>query len=218
MPSEAVKQATGGSVWHARQVCAMAAVCLLVGLAIGYLFRGSQSPAPTQPQAGGAQPDTTAGLMGGKMPSLDDMKRMADKQAAPLLEKIKSDPNNTQLLVQIGRIYTSTHQFKEAAVYYGKALQVEPKNVPTRTELASCMYYDGDVDGAINQLEQSLHFDPKDADSLFNLGMIKWQGKQDGPGALAAWQELLESNPQLNADRKATVQKLIAEARKKGKS
>jgi len=34
------------------------------------------------------------------------------------------------------------------------------------------------VDGAISQL-QSVHFDPKDANSLFNLGMMKWRGKQD---------------------------------------
>jgi cytochrome c-type biogenesis protein CcmH/NrfG len=48
--------------------------------------------------------------------------------------------------------------------------------------------------------------------------MIKWQGKQDGKGALAAWQELLKSNPQLSADRKATVQKLMTDAQMQGKS
>jgi len=52
--------------------------------------------------------------------------------------------------------------------------------------------------------------------------MIRWHGKQDGRGALAAWQELLKSNPQLSADRKATVQKLMADVekdvQKKGKS
>jgi cytochrome c-type biogenesis protein CcmH/NrfG len=74
------------------------------------------------------------------------------------------------------------------------------------------------VDGAISQLQQALHYDPKDANALFNLGMIKWQGKQDGKGALAAWQELLKSNPQLSADRKATVQKLMTDAQMQGKS
>ena len=77
--------------------------------------------------------------------------------------------------------------------------------------MASCLYYNGDVDGAISQLQQSLRVDPKDANSLFNLGMIKWQGKQDSKGAVAAWQQLLKSNPQLSAERKATVQKLMAD-------
>jgi len=196
----------------------MAAVCLLVGLAIGYLFRGSQSPAPPVAEARATPPTTMPAGIGGHMPSLEDMRGMADKKAAPLLEKLKGDPNNSDLLIQVGNIYKATHQFKEAAGYYDKALQVEPKNVAIRTEMASCLYYNGDVDAALSQLQQSLHYDPKDANSLFNLGMIKWQGKQDSKGALVAWQELLKSNPQLSADRKAEVQKLMAQAQMKGKS
>jgi|SRR5271165_286602 len=218
MPNEAVEQATGGSAWPVKQVYAMAAVCLLLGLAIGYLFRGSQSPAPPAPEAAATPPAAMAGPMGGQMPSLDQMKQMADKKAAPLLEKLKGDPNNSDLLIQVANIYQATHQFKEAAGYYDKALQVDPKKVPIRTQMATCLYYSGDVDGAINQLQQALQYDPKDANSLFNLGMIKWQGKQDSKGALAAWKELLKSNPQLSADRKATVQKLMADAQTKGKS
>ena len=197
-------------------------ICLVVGLAIGYLFRGSQSPAPpAQPSASApanAQPSAPAGAMGGHMPSLEQMKQMADKKAAPLLEKLKSDPKNSDLLSQVGNIYKSTHQFKEALGYYNKAVEVDPKNVAIRTELASCLYYNGDVDGAISQLQQALRYDPKDANSLFNLGMIKWQGKQDSKGAVAAWQQLLKSNPQLSAERKATVQKLMADAQMQGKS
>ena len=78
--------------------------------------------------------------------------------------------------------------------------------------------YNGDVEAAISQLQQGLHYDPKDANSLFNLGMIKWKGKQDSEGALAAWRELLKSNPQLSVDRKATVEKLIADVQMKDKS
>jgi cytochrome c-type biogenesis protein CcmH/NrfG len=156
--------------------------------------------------------------MGGHMPSLEEMKQMADKQAAPLLEKLKTDPNNVALLSQVGGIYKSTHQFKDAAAYFGRAVEADPKNVAAHTELASCLYYNGDVDGALRQLQQSLRYDPKDANSLFNLGMIKWQGKQDNKGALAAWQQLLKANPQLSPDRKATVEKLMADVQMQGKS
>jgi cytochrome c-type biogenesis protein CcmH/NrfG len=213
MANEPTTQPTAGSSWQAKQVYAMAVICLVVGLAIGYLFRGSQSPAaPPQPAANAqAAPTNAQPAAGGHMPSLEEMKQMADKKAAPLLEKLKGDPNNSDLLIQVGNIYKSTHQFKEAASYYDKALQIDPKNVAIRTEMASCLYYNGDVDGAISQLQQSLRVDPKDANSLFNLGMIRWQGKQDSKGAVAAWQQLLKSNPQLSAERKATVQKLMAD-------
>jgi cytochrome c-type biogenesis protein CcmH/NrfG len=221
MANELTTQPAAGSAWQAKHVYTMAGICLIVGLAIGYLFRGSQSAAPAQSApnaAANAQSSAPAGHTGGHMPSLEEMKQMADKKAAPLIEKLKSDPNNGELLMQTGNIYQATHQFKEAAGYYDKALQIDPKNVAIRAALASSLYYNGDVDGAIGQLQQALHYNPKDANSLFNLGVIKWQGKQDSQGALAAWRELLKSNPDLSADRKATVQKLIAEAQMKGKS
>jgi cytochrome c-type biogenesis protein CcmH/NrfG len=145
------------------------------------------------------------------MPSMGQMKQIADRQAAPLLEKLKSDPKNGLLLSQVGAIYHSDHQFNVAATYYEKAVLVDPKNVAMRSKLATSLYRTGDVDGAITQLNEALTYDPKDANSLFNLGMIKLNGKQDGQGALAAWQRLLNSNPQLSADRKATVQHLIAD-------
>jgi cytochrome c-type biogenesis protein CcmH/NrfG len=211
MPNAAVEQRPSNVAWHSKQVYTMAAVCLVVGLAIGYLFRGSRSTAPAASDAG--QRNGAGSGMSGRMPSLEQMKHMADKKAAPLLEKLQRDPNNARLLIQVGTIYKATHQFKEAGDYYDRALKIEPKNVAVRTELASCLYYGGKIDEAIQQLTQSLQDSPKDANSLFNLGVMKWQGKHDAAGALAAWQELLKTNPQLSADRKANVQQLIAEAK-----
>jgi cytochrome c-type biogenesis protein CcmH/NrfG len=218
MPNEAVEQRPTAVAWQNKQVYTMAAVCLVIGLAIGYLFRGSRSPAPAISDASQSTgtAERTAGGMGRQMPTLEQMKHMAEKKAEPLLEKLKSEPNNSDLLIQVGNIYKATHQFKEAGEYYDKALTIDPKNVAIRTELASCLYYNGDLDKAIEQLNQSLRYNPKDANSLFNLGVMKLQGKQDVAGALTAWQTLLKTNPQLSPDRKANVQKLIEEAKRHG--
>jgi cytochrome c-type biogenesis protein CcmH/NrfG len=219
MPNEAVEQAAGGSVWQVKQVYVMAAVCLVVGVAIGYLFRGSQSPAAEVQATEATKSAIPGGGMGGQEPTLEQMKHMADVKAQPLLDKLKTDRTNASLLVQIGNVYRSAHQFKDAAEYYGKSLQFNPKDVATRIEMASCLYYTGDVEGALAQLKQSLKDDPKNTNALFNLGMIKWAAKKDGPGAISAWRELLKSNPKLDASKKATVEKLIAEAAKaSGKS
>ena len=164
-------------------------------------------PAQMPPQAG--MPGQ--GGMPQQMPSLDQMKHMADKKAEPLLAQLKNDPNNADLLKQVAKIYLATHQFKDAASYYGKTLEVNPKDVAARTAMASCLYFDGDVDGALAQLQQALKDNPKDADSLFNLGMIRWKGKNDTAGALQAWDQLLKSNPKLESDKKAQVEKLIAQ-------
>jgi cytochrome c-type biogenesis protein CcmH/NrfG len=185
----------------------VAAICLAMGLGIGYVSRDFENKrasvkAASVPAAQAPHP---------RVPTLQDMKLMADKQAAPLLAQLQAKPNDSALLMQVGAIYHSTHQFKEAAGYYDKAVQADPKNVNLRNRLASSLYRGGDADGAIAQLTEALRYQPKDANSLFNLGMIRLQGKSDGKGALAAWQQLLKSNPQLSADRRAQVQKLMAD-------
>jgi cytochrome c-type biogenesis protein CcmH/NrfG len=175
MANEPTAASSASSTLQARQVYVMAVICLALGLAIGYLFRGSQSlasPKATAVNAGSttsaggamnggqrvsagqmtqmpnrqAQPSANVastsahGMAGGRMPSLAEMKQMADKQAAPLLEKLKSDPNNSALLIQVGAIYHTTHQFKQAASFYDRAVQVDPKDVAIRTKLASSLY------------------------------------------------------------------------------
>jgi cytochrome c-type biogenesis protein CcmH/NrfG len=205
---------TGSTSWTATQTYAMAAVCLLIGVLVGYLVRGSakpagqaasvsaemQQPAAAQPSGAGQKP----------MPTLDDMKRMADKQAEPLLAKLKTDPKNVDLLNKIAVTYKAAHQFQDAISYFQKALDIDPKNVAIRTDMASCMYYTGDIDGALAQLDKSLAYDPKHPGTLMNIGIIKWQGKNDVAGAVAAWQTLLKRNP--NFPQKAVIEHMITEA------
>ena len=191
------------------QICA---VTLIVGLALGYFVVGVRKPAaPVRPSATVAKPGMMPG--GHPVPTMEQMKAMADVKAAPLLEKLKTDPKNAKLLVQVAALYNSTHQFKDAENYYNRELQVDPKNVTTRTDLASSLYYQGDADGAVSELQKALKYSPNDMNALFNLGMIRFKGKDDAPGAIAAWQQLLKTHPDL--DRKATVEQMIAEANQK---
>ena len=214
MEEESKQSGTTTANWTATQTYAMAAICLVIGLLVGYLVRGSASPASQaapaaaeMQQAASAPPSAAVQK---PMPTLDDMKRMADKQAEPLLAKLKTDPKNVDLLNKVALIYKATHQFPEAISYFQKALDVDPKNVAIRTDMASCMYYTGDVDGALAQLNKSLTYDPKHAGTLMNIGIIKWQGKNDVHGAVAAWQTLLKRNP--NFPQKAVIEHMIAEA------
>src|ERR1035438_9398492 len=214
MDNEANQPTTSGPNWTPTQTYAMAAVCLLIGVLVGYLVRGSANPAgqatpaSAEMQQAATAPPSSVGQQ--KMPTLDDMKRMADKQAEPLLAKLKTDPKNVDLLNKIALTYKATHQFKEAVAYFQKALDVDPKNVPIRTDMASCMYYTGDVDGALTELDKSLAYDPKHPGTLMNIGIIKWRGKNDVNGAVAAWEKLLKLNP--NFPQKAVIEHMIAQA------
>jgi cytochrome c-type biogenesis protein CcmH/NrfG len=195
--------------WTPGQVSLLAAVCLVLGLVGGYFLPAGKAANSAHPPSVASAPNAPH-----PMPTMEQMKALADAKAAPLLEKLKTTPNDAGLLAQVGAIYNSMHQFKEAARYYDKSLKLDPKNVPIRTELASSLYYSGDVDGALAQLDQALKYDPQDTNSLFNIGVIRWKGKKDAAGAIAAWQQLLKVHPDL--DRRPIVEKMIAEARTGG--
>lgn len=190
-----------------RHVFLLAALCLVAGLGIGYLARGWRMPAPPV-QARTVMPHPP---LSGRRPSLEEMKQMADKQAAPILAKLDKEPNNTDLLVQAGGIYHGAHQFKEAAAFYDRAVAAKPSDVAIRSKLAASLFRMGAVDNAIDQLHEALRYSPTDANSLFNLGMIEWQGKQDAKSALAAWQKLLKTNPQLSVEQRVQVEHLMAQ-------
>ncbi len=214
MEEQAKQSGKTAGNWTVTQTYAMAAVCLVIGVLVGYLVRGSANPAvQAAPAATQAQPAAAApsGSMGEHpMPTMDDMKRMADKQAEPLLTTLKTDPKNAALLNKTALTYKAAHQFKEAITYFQKALDVDPKNVAIRDDMASCMYYTGDVDGALDELNKSLTYDPKHPGTLLNIGIIKWQGKNDVKGAVASWQTLLKLNP--NFPQKEAVEHLITQA------
>lgn len=195
--------------WTSVQAYTLAVICLLVGIAGGWFVRGSSSPAGTSADSAVA---AAAGSTGQQAPSSAQMRQMADAQAAPLLDKLKSDPNNAQLLADIGNVYYDTQQYPTAIDYYGRALKIAPDNTSVRTDLGTAQWYLGNADDAIKQFDQALKYEPTKANALFNLGIVKWQGKMDVDGAVAAWKKLLATNP--NYEAKDKVEQLIAQAQK----
>jgi tetratricopeptide (TPR) repeat protein len=128
-----------------------------------------------------------------------EMQKMADTQAAPLIEKLKADPPTKQLLESIGNVYDDAQQYPVAIEYYKRALQVQPANANVRTDMATAYWYTGDADTAIAEFQKSLTYEPNKANTLFNLGIVEWQGKMDIDKATAIWQKLLDTNPNYEA-------------------
>jgi tetratricopeptide (TPR) repeat protein len=195
--------------WSSVQAYTLAVVCLLVGVAAGWFFRGSQSPAALAGAGGGLNnPSVAAGVQ----PTSEQMKRMADKQAEPLLSRLRSEPKNADLLASIGNIYYDTQQYSTAVDYYQRSLTSQPANTDVRTDMATAYWYMGEPDTAITEFNKALSYQPDKANTLFNLGVVKWQGKMDVKGALATWQKLLRAHP--DYENKDKVLQLMAEAEK----
>lgn len=122
------------------------------------------------------------------------MKKMAEKQAAPLLEKLSKDPNDYDTLMKLGGYYFAAQQFDESTKYYERAANLKP-SADVFTKLANASFYSGSVDKAVSDLNRALQIDPKFANALYNLGMIKWQAQGDPKGAIECWEKLIKTNP-----------------------
>jgi cytochrome c-type biogenesis protein CcmH/NrfG len=190
--------------WTTTQAFTVALISLFLGLAAGWFIRksfvstpaGTAAVSPAVP-SGNPPPaplDTLAAT-----PTPDQLKRMADTQAAPLLASLKSDPSNPALLARIGNIYYDVKQYPEAIAYYERSLKLQPANAAVRTDMATAYWYSGDADKALAEFNKALTYEPNKANTLFNIGIVMWQSKNDAAGAIAAWQKLLDTNPNYQA-------------------
>jgi len=201
--------ATDQQAWTVKQVYAMAVVCLVLGVAVGYLLHAPKEAGTGVPATSSLQrpvPNSASP----SMPSADDMKRMADKQVAPMLAELQKDPKNAALLEKVGYAYLSAQQFSSAKPYYEQSLALKA-NPETLNELAFVYYSLGEVDKSIDTLHRALKIDPKNPKYLFNLGMFEWHGKTDPKAAIAAWQSFVEADP--NNPKRAEVERMIAQAK-----
>jgi cytochrome c-type biogenesis protein CcmH/NrfG len=205
-------RATSIEQWTSVQAYVLAVICLLVGIAGGWFIRGSQSPTAAATETANSAPAMGSANAGAQIPTPADMQKMADTQAGPLIEKLKADPNNAGLLENIGNIYYDAQQYPTAIDYYQRALKVEPTNTGVRTDMATAYWYTGNADTAIAEFQKSLSYEPNKANTLFNLGIVEWQGKMDIDKAVATWQKLLDTNP--NYEAKDKVLELMAQAKK----
>lgn len=140
------------------------------------------------------------------------LRQMADAQAAPQLEQLKARPEDAALLAGIGNIYYDAQQYEAAIGYYTRALKARPTDAAVRTDMATAYWYSGDADRALAEFDKALGDQPDSPNALFNRGLVRWKGKKDGAGALADWTRLLKAHP--DYQEKDQVRRMMAEASK----
>jgi len=196
--------------WNNAQTYGMAVICLVLGIAAGYLLH-----APAAANAGSipttAAPNAPAANVPPQMPSAADMKRMADKQVAPWLEQLQKNPKDAELLAKIAHSYMAAQQFQSAQQYFEQSVAIKPEP-DALNELAFVYVKLGDLDKGIAALQQALTIDPKNPSVLFNLGFYEWKGKMDPQAAIASWQTLLKVDPK--NPKRAQVEQMMAQAKK----
>ena len=185
---------------HRDSVTALTAVTgiagVLFGVIVGYLLGVSQretGPLPVAAAATAAAPAAVAN----------------EQELQAYRTILASDPKNVRANVELANRLYDAGRYAEAIPYYQQAFAGDPANVNVSTDLATALHYVGRSDEALAQFDKSLAIDPKHGQTLFNVGIVRRDGKHDPKGAIAAWERLLGSVPDY-ADA-AKVRTMIAE-------
>jgi tetratricopeptide (TPR) repeat protein len=116
-------------------------------------------------------------------------------QIAAYRNILAADPKNVTAAIQLGNLLYDAGRYADAVPYYRQALALDPKNVNVSTDLGTALWYGGNADEALKQYGVSLGINPKHEPTLFNVGVVRLEGKQDVIGAIDAWQRLIAINP-----------------------
>jgi len=156
------------------------------------------------------------------------------EQARMMEAALKKDPNNVNIVVQLGNLYYDWGQdelnkkgdaaqpvdkWDRAVGYYQEALEMDPSNVNVRVDMANLMRYTGQQDQAIEEYRKAIKQNPQHPQARINLILALGQMKRDYKGAIAAYDDLLKNIPAQkdNADLKREVEAFkdaMKEARK----
>jgi tetratricopeptide (TPR) repeat protein len=165
---------------------------IVFGLIAGWIIGSQQAggrdavPAPA-PSAATAPPPAPPSAP--PPPLLDESKVTAFKTMAD------REPNNPKPRVELGNLYFDSEKYNDAIKWYGDALKLAPNDVDVSTDLGVSYYYTNQADKALTQFAHSLQLDPKHAKTLLNVGVVKAFGKQDLPGAMEAWEKVVQLAP-----------------------
>ena len=158
---------------------------VLFGVIVGYMLGVSRTGAGSLP--------VTASTATASAPQASAV--VTEQELQGWRNVLASDPKNVRANVELANRLYDAGRYTDAIPYYQQAFTLDAKNVSVSTDLATALYYAGRADEALAQFDRSLAIDPKHGQTLFNIGIVKRDGRKDATGAIAAWERLLSTVP-----------------------
>ncbi|MFA7346231.1 MAG: tetratricopeptide repeat protein [Desulfurivibrionaceae bacterium] len=180
--------------------------CLIIGFLSGIVFSIYKAPA-----GGGAakvaagQPETQPG-------------KLTAEQTQHLLQlelEVQKNPENIEAWTNLGHLYFDSDQADKAITAYTKSLSLSPNNADVLTDLGVMYRRAGDPKQAIASFDRAIQVNAKHETARFNKGIVLLYDLKDQPGAIAAWQELINLNPMATAPNGQLVSEILKEVRDK---
>lgn len=112
-----------------------------------------------------------------------------------LEQRLEVNPTDLVSLTDLANLNFEIQDYPAAIEYYERALALSPDDVNLRTDMGTALYYSNRPDEALTQFEQSLELQPGHPQTLFNMGVVLLETRNDTAGAIELWERLIAMNP-----------------------
>ena len=127
-----------------------------------------------------------------------------DAQVQALHDPISREPGNAKVQIDLGNVLYDAGRYQEAIGHYQKALELDPKNVRRQHRPGDGSVVSGPARRRAGaSLRKSLAIEPNHPQTLFNIGIVRLEGKQDRAGAIEAWSGSCRPIPAIRRPRRS---------------
>jgi len=117
-------------------------------------------------------------------------------QINELKRRLQNNPNDVDLLVQLGNAYFDSNRYPEAIDAYEKSLALKPGNPNVLTDLGVMYRRNGQSEEAAKRFRMAAKIDPRHYQSRMNLAIVLFYDLKDPDGARKALDSILKISPQ----------------------
>lgn len=181
-------------------------LAVVVALALGFVGGVAFSAY----RASNGQPNVASSSAPGG-PALSAQQR---EQLQELIEKTRRNPEDVACWTQLGHLYFDTDQPQLAVGAYEKSLQLDGSRPDVWADLGVMYRRSGEPQKAIEAFDHALSLNRRHEIAMFNKGVVLMHDLNEPRKALAAWELLVQVNPQAKTPGGQLVSELVEQLKK----
>jgi len=197
---EYIFNAHGGQKMKNEKLILVITIVILIGSGIGVYIIKSSPESTNPPQQ--AQMNVQAPMQNIEL----------SNQAKQLESMLESDPENLNLLINLGNVYYDMSNSEKSIIYYERALKIQPDNPMVMVDCGAMYREFGNPDKAIEMFRGAMKVNPELPQAYFNLGAVLRMEKNSPKEAAAIWKKYLELVPNPGPEVKRLLEEEIAKA------
>lgn len=133
-----------------------------------------------------------------------------------LKELVRQNPDGLESWIDLGNACFDADQYEESIQAYRKALAINPGNANVWTDMGVMYRLSDKPQEAIKAFDKAAEIDPRHEISRINKGIVHLHDLKDSPGAIRAWESVLEINPLATLSSGQSVDEMLDALKKQG--